>query len=195
MTAWRCGSENKMGDYFELAEAIRAGERPLVFDYAGQTYPDFIRRGNAMSFILPAASHFCQGNGLDIGPGDHPFPGAWPIDIKDKMNQPSMAHGFDAMHLPDGEFDYIFSSHCLEHVCDPIGALQHWKEHLKSGGVLFLYLPHPDMIYWRPQFNRKHLHSWSPEQVYEILEDIGFREVIQTERDFYYSFATVGFKP
>jgi SAM-dependent methyltransferase len=70
----------------------------------------------------------------------------------------------DAMELPHGPFDFLFSSHCLEHIHNPVAALEHWKTRLRPGGVLFLYLPHPDMTYWKPQNCRKHLHSWAPQR-------------------------------
>ena len=87
------------------------------------------------------------------------------------------------MSLPDEKYDYIFSSHCLEHLVDPISALEHWKSRLKQCGVLFLYLPHPDMEYWLPQNCRKHLHAWQPEEMWKIVDDMGFYDVIHSDRD------------
>ena len=42
------------------------------------------------------------------------FPGSTPIDLD--FDDP-----YHADNLPDGEVDYIFSSHCLEHVPDWAG--------------------------------------------------------------------------
>lgn len=159
----------------------------MIYSYKGKLYPDYLKHGNACQFIAPMARHFCQGDGLDIGAGDWPLPGAKPID---------MALGHNGMSLPppwDKKYDYIFSSHCLEHLTDPVKALEHWKGHIKPGGVLFLYLPHPDMAYWRPQHNRKHLHSWYPADMAQILADLGFVDVLHSERDLAWSFAVVGF--
>lgn len=158
----------------------------LIFAYRGALYPDYIRRGDACRFIRPVAEHFCRGQGLDIGAGPWPFPGAVPVDL---------AEGGDALALPPGPFDYIFSSHCLEHLVDPIAALEHWKTRIKRSGVLFLYLPHPDMEYWRPQHCRKHRHIWRPEEMRQILVDLGFADALASERDMAWSFAVVGFVP
>lgn len=155
-----------------------------VFQYRGATYPDFIRHGNACSYVVPIAMQFCTGVGFDIGAGRWPLPGSIPVELKD---------GGDAMNLPAGTVDYVFSSHCLEHLADPIAALEHWRSRLKPGGVLFLYLPSPDMEYWRPQFCRKHLHSWEPAAMARILRDLGFADVIHSERDLAYGFSCVGF--
>lgn len=139
-----------------------------------------------MQFIEPAAKQFCLGRGLDIGAGRWPLPGARPIDLE---------RGGNADALPEGEWDYVFSSHCLEHLTNPVAALEHWKTRLRPGGVLFLYLPHSDMVYWQPQHCRKHLHTWAPSQMADILRDLGFLDVIHSGRDMAWSFSVVGFMP
>lgn len=158
----------------------------MIYEYKGGKYPDYLKCGNAMQFIAAAALQFCRGRGLDIGAGKWPLPGALPIDL---------AHGGDAYKLPPERFDYIFSSHCLEHLAHPVAAIEHWKSRLKPGGVLFLYLPHPDMEYWLPQNNKKHLHLFRPSDVARMLRDLGFINVIWSERDLAWSFSVVGFLP
>ena len=160
----------------------------MLFKYRDQTYPDYLRNGNAMQFIAPTALQFCKGRGLDIGAGKWPLPGAQPVDNW----HPQFT---DGRALPEGQWDYIFSSHCLEHLANPVAALEHWKTRLRSGGTLFLYLPHPDMTYWRPQHCRKHLHLFHPADVAQMLLDLGFIDVLQGERDLAWSFAIVGFNP
>jgi SAM-dependent methyltransferase len=157
----------------------------VIFDYKGRTYPTYLRDGNACQAIAPIALHFCVGNGLDVGAGRWPLPGAQPVELKS---------GGDAMELPHGQWDYIFSSHCLEHLANPIAALRHWQKRLRVGGVLFLYLPHPDMEYWLPQNNAKHLHSWSPASAAKIVIDLGFVNVLHSERDMAWGFSVVGWK-
>lgn len=157
----------------------------MIFEYRGQLYPEYLKHGNAAQFIAPSARFFCQGKGLDVGASDWPLEGAIPVERR---------HGGDAMDLPKGPWDYIFSSHCLEHLENPIAALKHWIGELKEGGCLFLYLPHPDMEYWRPQFCEKHLHYWWPEDMADILSDLGLRMVMNSERDFGWGFTCVGFR-
>lgn len=157
-----------------------------VFEYQGDTYPEYLKHGNAMQFIQPVASHFCRGTGLDIGCGDWPLKGARPIDLR---------RGEDAMELPHGQWEFVFSSHCLEHLPNPVAAIEHWKTRLIDGGVMFLYLPHPDQKYWRPQHCRKHLHLFWPTDVAQMLRDLGFVNVLHSERDMAWSFACVGWKP
>ena len=156
----------------------------MIFEYKGKRYPQYLKGGNACQFIAPTALQFCKGKGVDVGAGKWPLPGAVPVDAR---------NGQDAMSFAFESLDFVFSSHCLEHLPNPIAALEYWKARLVTGGVLFLYLPHPDMEYWRPQNCRKHLHSWAPEEMAKMVADIGFVNVIHGERDLAWGFAVVGF--
>ena len=162
----------------------------MIFKYKNNIYPEYLKNGNAVGHIEKIAFEFCQGKGLDIG-GFYGWtlPGSIPINIADKILD------FDAFKLPDyDKLDYIFSSHCLEHLDNPIYALQYWLKHIKSKGVLFIYLPHPDMEYWLPQNNKKHLHCWYPKQMEKIFKDIGLQHVLISKRDMYWSFSCIGIK-
>lgn len=161
------------------------------FRYRGELYPEYLKHGNAVQFIAPTAAHFCQGRGVDVGAGKWPLAGAVPVDV---------ASGGSALDLPTGPepggcWDYVFSSHCLEHLPNPVAAVEHWLARLRPGGTLFLYLPHPDMRYWRPENCRKHLHLFHPEDVAAMLASLGCVDVMRGERDLAWSFAVVGFKP
>ncbi len=158
----------------------------MLFDYKGVLYPEYLKTGNACQFIAPTALKFCKGRGLDVGCGAWPLPGAVPIELKDGSG--------DAMALPAGPWDFIFSSHCAEHLVNPIAALEHWRDSLVPGGVLFLYLPSPEMEYWLPQHCRKHLHTWQADEMAQILRDLGFVDVIHSERDLAWSFACLAYK-
>jgi tRNA A58 N-methylase Trm61 len=77
---------------------------------------------------------------------------------------------------------------------NPVAALEHWISRLKPGGVLFLYLPHPDQRYWRPENCRKHLHSWFPGQIGDIMRALELKDVMVSGRDLAWSFSAVGWK-
>ena len=154
-----------------------------TISFKGKQYPLFQAEGNAAQFAIPFAKQLCKGEGYDIGCNkpEWAFPGATPIDIE--FDDP-----WDANNLPDGFVDYIFSSHCLEHVPDWVGTLSYWVDKIFAGGTLFLYLPHYDQEYWRPWNNRKHIHVLTPEIVSHCLKALGCIEVFASERDLNHSF-------
>jgi SAM-dependent methyltransferase len=82
---------------------------------------------------------FLRGKGLDIGCGsDKVVPTAVGYDIENG----------DAQYLADLDnesFDYVYSSHCLEHMRDPLEALLNWWRVLKPGGHLIVAVPDEDL--------------------------------------------------
>ena len=74
-----------------------------------------------MHHNLPFAVHFCKGVGYDIGfcKEEWKYPGAIGIDI-------GLNNEYDANKLPDEKVDYIYSSHCLEHVDNWIETIELW---------------------------------------------------------------------
>lgn len=145
----------------------------MEFVYFGQNkFPLLQTMGNASQFAIPYAKHFCKGIGYDIGFGQEEwkFPGAIGIDCK-------INNGYHALHLPDTFVDYIYSSHCLEHVDDWVRALEYWISKIRIGGVLFLYLPDFSQQYWRPWNNRKHRHCLTIEIVREFLIDHNMKHI------------------
>jgi predicted SAM-dependent methyltransferase len=157
--------------------------------YNGKEYPQFQAIGNASQFAIPFAKYFCKGVGYDIGcmKKEWSFPGSTPIDL-------SFDDPYHATNLPDEEVDYIFSSHCLEHIDNWVEALFYWTNKIKSGGTLFLYLPHYDQEYWRPWNNRKHLHVFTPQIIIDFMNDNGYNNIFHSERDLNHSFIVVGEK-
>jgi SAM-dependent methyltransferase len=61
--------------------------------------------------------------------------------------------------IDDAKYDFVLSSHNLEHIANPIKALQNWKRVLKPQGFLLLILPdkHRTFDYLRPVTTLDHL--------------------------------------
>jgi len=117
---------------------------------------------------------YLRGSVIDIGCGKDPIVAhAEPFDLQ---------HG-DAQEIaalrPNGAYDAVCSSHCLEHMKDVPKALAQWWALVRSGGYLILVVPDEDLYEqggWPSLFNRDHkatfrlnkCSSWSPVS-YDVL--------------------------
>ena len=170
----------------QVRKSYQHGE--LFYKYKGGIYPDYLNYGNASSFILGIAQRYCKGMGIDIGADQWPFPGA--ISIQNESHQ----NAYKLDRFRDNSLDYVFSSHCLEHLKDWDRALALWIRKLKPGGILFLYLPHESMKLWNLGGPWAPLHKWEPkhEIIVPFLEEEGMQVIeLNTFRDDYWSFHIV----
>lgn len=82
---------------------------------------------------------FCSGKGLDVGYGGDL--------IAENCQGWDIEHG-DAQKLEglrDSEYDFVYSSHTLEHVDNAQETLRNWWRVIKPSGYLILYLPDRDL--------------------------------------------------
>lgn len=146
-----------------------------IITFKGQEYPAFQGNGFASKFAFPFALEVCKGIGFDIGCNreEWALPGAVMVD-------PAINAHYSATFLPTEDLDsgfyrqkidYIFSSHCLEHINNPFLVLDYWHKNIKKGGVLFLYLPDFSQVYWRPWHNRKHVNAFTPQILKAYFSD------------------------
>jgi SAM-dependent methyltransferase len=162
-----------------------------LIEFNDRQYPKYTSEGFAAQFAFPFALQVCKGIGVDVGCGrlEWCLPRAKPID-------PLLDNRFDAFYFPIwlSNLDFIFSSHCLEHLPDWVKALDYWTSRLQSGGILFLYLPHYNQEYWRPWNDRKHLHIFTAEIIRDYMLANGYKNIFWSERDLNYSFMIYGEK-
>lgn len=158
--------------------------------YKNTTYPAFQCYGNAAQFAIPFAKYVCTGKGVDVGCNkpEWAFPGAILVD--------PVINEFDALNFPEyaSNLDYIFSSHCLEHLQNWVNVLDYWTSKLKSGGVLFLYLPDYSQEYWRPWNNRKHLNIFTSNIISDYMNDTGYCNIFKSGVDLNNAFIVIGEK-
>ncbi|TAH06043.1 MAG: SAM-dependent methyltransferase [Sphingobacteriia bacterium] len=43
--------------------------------------------------------------------------------------------------IKDDEYEFVISSHCLEHIANPLKALQEWLRVIKPGGIILIVVP------------------------------------------------------
>lgn len=148
-------------------------------------------------------NRYFMGRGIDIGCGAdnlnnlrHVFRGIQevrPWDLPDG----------DAQYMagvPDNEFDFVTSSHCLEHMHDPRIALENWIRICKPNGHLIITVPDREMYeqgHWPSIYNGDHKVTFSmkqysyPENYYMLnflmtVSHLASVEKIEVIRDFYY---------
>lgn len=111
-------------------------------------WPLHLFQGNATAHIKDKALTFCKGDGIDFGAGEWCLPGAIPVDHSTYFG----IEDFDPNSL-----DFVYSSHCLEHIRAWKETLRELISKLKPNGIIFLYLPHKDSPWtnWRK-------HKWAP---------------------------------
>jgi predicted SAM-dependent methyltransferase len=161
-----------------------------LIEFNGKMYPKFQSVGFAAKFAFPYALEVCKGNGYDIGCNreEWSLPGSIPID-------PVIDPTYNAMKLPNKlNVDYIFSSHCLEHLDRWVDVLDYWYDNIKFGGILFLYLPDFSQEYWRPWNNRKHYNAFTPQIIESYLKAKGYVNVFVSSIDLNNSFMAIAEK-
>lgn len=103
------------------------------------------------------------GNGVDIGCGTDilqiPNGNVIPYDKlhQSDEHEAQTMNGFDGGHL-----DFAYSSNCLEHVDDPVGALKSWIRIVRPHGIIFFTVPDEELYehnQWPSKFHKG--HQWS----------------------------------
>jgi SAM-dependent methyltransferase len=147
------------------------------------TNPNFINR-------------YLRGNGIDIGGSPDPltlyeefFPLVTNIKVWDRVDG-------DAEFMAgvaNETFDFVHSSHCLEHLRNPHIGIKNWFRILKPGGYLIVTVPDEDLYeqgVFPSTFNRDHrstftiykAESWSDKSlnVLSMLQGLGSEAAIET---------------
>lgn len=87
--------------------------------------------------------NYCAGLGIDIGCGFDPIDSGGEVYMFDMIHGQGDATRMD--HVDDATFDYVHSSHLLEHIEEPEIAVRNWWRVLKPGGYLLIMVPERDL--------------------------------------------------
>jgi SAM-dependent methyltransferase len=146
---------------------IRPTDPPRTFELktgvAGVTSISIGRRLADSRF----AARWFVGVGLDVGAGDDSLALYSELFPRVRNILPFDEDEGDAQTLDNVEddgFDFLYSSHCLEHLDDPYEALRNWIRVVKPGGHLIVNVPDEDLYeqgVWPSRFNPTHKTSWT----------------------------------
>jgi SAM-dependent methyltransferase len=155
----------------------------------GKPDKDFVNETTkAKQFWGPLEHEATRGKGIDIGCGPDPVtPDARPFDLE---------HGdanFASRYFNE-QFDFVYSSHCLEHMHDPQATIQDWWKLVRPGGYLFVLVPDEDLYeqgVFPSRFNPDHKatftvskgKSWSPvsQNVLALAQSLPGGQIVSLE--------------
>ena len=66
---------------------------------------------------------------------------------KNKEGTQYVSEATDLSLTPSSKYEFVISSNCLEHVANPLKAIEEWVRVVKKGGLLFLVLPNKDYCF------------------------------------------------
>ena len=134
-------------------------------------------------------NRYFVGNGLDIGGKPDPLGLYRELFCQMRSVKTWDWEDGDAQFLTgvkDGEFDFVHSSHCLEHLVDPREGIRNWLRVVRPGGYLVVTVPDEDLYeqgIFPSTFNRDHkwtftiykTRSWSGRSVnvIDLVRELG----------------------
>lgn len=139
-----------------------------------ETKKSFARRCQNGDF-----KNFFQGKGIDIGCGNAPVTGS--CFRFDKIFGNDMA---ELWNYKDEIYDFVYSSHCLEHFSKPQEVLEQWWRILKPGGYLIVVVPHW-VLYEKRQFpspyNSDHKSGFMPDILIDMCSGLHASQVLRLQ--------------
>lgn len=122
---------------------------------------------------------YTRGRGLDVGCGlERAYPHMIGVDNGNHWGERSAAQihseADDLGLFADRSMDFVFSSHTLEHMADPLKTLREWWRVIRPGGHLVLYLPHRDLYprIGQPGANPDHKHDFHPDDIVGLMRSV-----------------------
>lgn len=119
------------------------------------------------------------GRGIDIGCGNDPVLSDCERWDKDQGDAQLMEG------LKPETYDWVYSSHCLEHLLDPHKALNRWWELVKPMGYLIVTVP--DYILYEKRtttgsrFNPDHKYFFTKARLYTLIRSLPYSQLIRLQ--------------
>ena len=127
-----------------------------------ETSKSLIRRLNDVRY----ANTYFKVSGIDIGDGNDSL-GKYKqqFPLVEQVREWDLLDG-DAQILAtiaDETYDFVHSSHCLEHIVNPAEAYKNWLRVCKPGGYIITTIPDEDLYEQGvfPGFNYEHKTTWT----------------------------------
>jgi SAM-dependent methyltransferase len=123
--------------------------------------PSYNFTANGLFPVYPLAGNIdnCNFGGTTIWEGDINEGQTFQFDRNKPAGRQYIVEATSMECIPSASYDFVLSSHVLEHTANPILALSEWIRLLKDQGTLVLLLPHKDATFdhRRPVTTMQHL--------------------------------------
>jgi len=110
------------------------------------------------NILTPDELKYFKGEGMDIGCGNDPiFPDCFTFEQCD-------GDANNILKYVRRQYDWVYSSHYLEHMQDPAAALKDWGTLVKVGGYLIITVPDEDLYeqgHFPSIYNTEHKHTFT----------------------------------
>ena len=111
---------------------------------------------------------YFRGKGLEIGGWNDPL-----IVNGRPIAQHTLPDGSThVLPFKDGEFDFLYASHVLEHFAKPIDVLREWLRVVKVGGYVYFAVPDFTLYehnIWPSKYNQAHKKYFTVAMVKELV--------------------------
>jgi SAM-dependent methyltransferase len=160
---------------------IRFFYKPALYSY-GQRFPAFVPNGKALDigcgsgvFLNLLKRHGWQVRGID-------FSATAAMRAKTDFDIDVFVGDVENAPFEDAAFDFIYLSHSIEHLPDPLSAMKRVAQLLKPTGQVFVETPNIESFsakicreYWMPLETPRHLHLFSPATLTTLLRRAGLK--------------------
>ena len=96
--------------------------------------------------VYPVATHIdnCNFSGDTVWEGTISEGNSFVFDKRAAPGRQYVVEASCLQDIADESYDFVLSSHCIEHLANPLQGLSEWIRVLKDGGLLVLVVPHKD---------------------------------------------------
>ena len=141
---------------FQACESLFVGKTGIEVGGPSQVFAKY-----GIFPVYPIVGHLdnCNFNNTTVWEGEIKQGQTFQFDRKKPKGRQYIAEATAMGCIASGTYDFVLSSHVLEHTANPILALSEWLRLLKNQGTLVLLLPHKDKTFdhRRPVTTMEHL--------------------------------------
>ena len=144
-----------------------------------------LHRGAIVDRVYGAAARLDPGSRvLDAGAGDAPYRPLfahceyrtqdWPSSVHDGARSADVVADLRDLPLDDASFDFVLCTEVLEHVSDPLRALQEIRRVLRPGGSVLITVPFVIELHEEPH----DFFRYTPHALRHLLVEAGFDQIV-----------------